>query len=109
MNRAWMLAAHFGNGSKTSEYTNINTPKDSRMDATEIEESSDEEEWPTTTQEQTYHTHSTTKLVMPTWSATNSLIMQMKDVELSNTNSEVVAPLFRQAPTDYAILSNQWA
>jgi len=30
--------------------------------------------------------------------------MQMKDVELSKTNSEVVAPLFRQAPTDYATL-----
>ena len=30
--------------------------------------------------------------------------MQMKDVELSKTNSEVVAPLFRQAPMDYATL-----
>jgi len=104
MDRAWMLASHFGIESKTSEDTNINTQEDSRMEATETEESSDAEEWPTTTQEQTSHTHSTKKLVMPTWSATNSLIMQMKDVELSKTNSEVVAPLFRQAPTDYATL-----
>ena len=79
-------------------------PKNYRMDDTEIEESSDEEEWPTSTQEQTYHTHSTKTLVMPTWSETNSLIMQMEDVELSKTNSEVVAPLFRQAPTDFATL-----
>lgn len=89
---------------QTSEDTNINTQEDSRMYGTETEESSDAEERPTTTQEWTCHTHSTKKLVMPTSSATNSVIMQMKEADLSKTNSEVVAPLFRQAPADYATL-----
>ena len=92
-----MVASHFGIGTKTSEDTDIITQEDSILDAIETEENND-------THNQTCQTYSTKKLVMPTWSATNSLIMQMNDVELSKANSEVVAPLFRQAPSDYATL-----
>ena len=42
--------------------------------------------------------------VMPTWSATNSLLLQLQKVKLATTNTDVVAPLFRQSPTDYATL-----
>ena len=37
---------------------------------------------------------------MPTWSATNSLLLSQQ--KLTKTNSEPVTPLFRQPPTDYA-------
>lgn len=40
--------------------------------------------------------------VMPTWAATKSLIMAGKRV--NRTNSEVVTPLFKSPPTDYATL-----
>ncbi len=40
--------------------------------------------------------------VMPTWAATNSLLLPTGNV--AKTHSEVVTPLFRQAPTDYATL-----
>ena len=39
---------------------------------------------------------------MPTWSAANSLLLSQQ--KLTKTNSEPVAPLFRQPPTDYATL-----
>lgn len=39
---------------------------------------------------------------MPTWAATNSLLQPMQRVD--RTNSEVVAPLFKTPPTDYATL-----
>ena len=39
---------------------------------------------------------------MLTWSATNSLLLSQQ--KLTKTNSEPVAPLFRQPPTHYATL-----
>lgn len=42
--------------------------------------------------------------IMPTWAATNSLLLQVNSANVSKTHSEVVTPLFRQAPTDYATL-----
>ena len=55
MARTWMLASHFGIGSKfVSEDTNINTQEDSSKDATETGESSDAETRQTTTQERTH-------------------------------------------------------
>ena len=38
--------------------------------------------------------------VMPTWAAVNSLLQPIQNVD--RTNSEVVAPLFKTSPTDYA-------
>ena len=40
--------------------------------------------------------------VMPTWSTTNSLLLSQEKV--TKTNSEPVAPLLKQPPTDYATL-----
>ena len=40
--------------------------------------------------------------VMPTWAATKSLLQSGQRV--NHTNSEVVAPLFKTPPTDYATL-----
>ena len=40
--------------------------------------------------------------VVPSWSATNSLLLSQQ--KLTKTNTEPVAPLFRQPPTDYATL-----
>ena len=40
--------------------------------------------------------------VMPTWSATNSLLLSRQ--KLTKINSVPVAPLLRQPPTDYATL-----
>lgn len=44
------------------------------------------------------------KDVMPTWAATNSLLILAKGTEIKKTNSAVIAPLFKQPPTDYATL-----
>ena len=40
--------------------------------------------------------------VMPTWAATNSLLLLGKKV--TKTNSEVLPPLLRRPPTDFASL-----
>ena len=44
--------------------------------------------------------------VMPTWAATNSLLMQslQGEVRPKLTQSSIVAPLFRRPPTDFAAL-----
>ena len=42
--------------------------------------------------------------VMPTWAATNSLLLSQSSSRHSQTNSEVIAPLFREPPTDYGTL-----
>ena len=43
--------------------------------------------------------------VMPTWAATKSLLLsRLKDVEVRQTNSEVIAPLFKTSPTEFATL-----
>ena len=41
---------------------------------------------------------------MPTWAATNSLLYSVKMTQIKKTNSEVIVPLFKQSPTDYATL-----
>ena len=43
--------------------------------------------------------------VMPTWAATKSLLLSNQGhIEVKQTNSEVIAPLFKTSPTDYATL-----
>lgn len=42
--------------------------------------------------------------VMPTWAATKSLLLSQSTESPCLTNSEVVAPLFKTSPTDYATL-----
>lgn len=42
--------------------------------------------------------------VMPTWAATKSLLLSQSSESHSRTNSEVIAPLFKTSPTDYASL-----
>lgn len=56
-----------------------------------------------------YATQSSTKSVktdiMPTWAATNSLLMQSQQQEdKPNRQSAIVAPLLRRSPTDYSVL-----
>ena len=40
--------------------------------------------------------------VMPTWAATKSLLLSQSSQSHGRTNTEVIAPLFRTSPTDYA-------
>lgn len=42
--------------------------------------------------------------VMPTWAATKSLLLSSSSPERGRTNTEVIAPLFKTSPTDYATL-----
>ena len=42
--------------------------------------------------------------VMPTWAATQHILEKQKKPEIVKTNCEVVAPLFRNSPHDYATL-----
>ena len=42
--------------------------------------------------------------VMSTWAATNSLLLSQSSQSHGRTNTEVIAPLFRTSPTDYATL-----
>ena len=42
---------------------------------------------------------------MPTWAATKSLLLSQSDSHNRiRTNTEVIAPLFKTSPTDYATL-----
>ena len=43
--------------------------------------------------------------VMPTWAACKSLLLQSQQrMNVKQTNSEIVAPLFKTSPTDYGTL-----
>ena len=42
--------------------------------------------------------------VMPTWSATRSLLLSQSTNSCARTNTAVVAPLFKSSPTDYGTL-----
>ena len=42
--------------------------------------------------------------VMPTWAATKSLLLSCSSQSHGKTNTEVIAPLFKTSPTDYATL-----
>lgn len=42
--------------------------------------------------------------VMPTWAATKSLLLSQSSHRHGRTNTEVIAPLFKTSPTDYATL-----
>ena len=45
------------------------------------------------------------KNIMPTWAATNSIVMQLsQEQNQTETHSAIVAPLIRRPPTDYAAL-----
>ena len=44
------------------------------------------------------------EVVMPIWAATNSLLYSVKKTQIKNTNREVIVPLFKHSPTDYATL-----
>ena len=42
--------------------------------------------------------------VMPTWSATQSLLLSQSTNNCTHTNTAVIAPLFKSSPTDYGTL-----
>ena len=124
MDRSWMLAWHLGNNTvqcNSEDVTiNANTSFDDRtaggtltedLDPVVEEDTNEDTTMPATSDHQQasrptsrLNKHPPRQSLMPTWSATNSLLLQLKDCKSTKTHSEVVAPLFRQAPTDYATL-----
>ena len=103
----WALATYFATDDISCENTNDGQVEDREQQKMEEQQQQHEPNPDDSILSVKERSHKGRKLakqeVMPTWVATKSLL-SCNSQSHSQTNSEVVAPLFKTSPTDYATL-----